>query len=239
MITYEEALARLNGLADEGYRAFHGRLLKNERIKLIGVRIPAMRALAKEWKGETDTFLTFPDEYYELTYLKCTLVGQLPYGEFIKRVDAVLPLVDNWATCDCFKASCIRKHREEFLPKILEYLKSEREFTRRYALVTLLGDYMEAQYLPLIFESAEQVCSDEYYVMMAAAWLIAEVLVKFYGEGVAFLKKGTLPEAVRARAIRKACESFRLSAEQKAFLKSLSRTGQETPPDSSECNKNP
>ena len=239
MITYEEALARLNGLADEGYRAFHSRLLKNENLKLIGVRIPAMRALAKEWKGETDTFLTFPDEYYEITFLKCALVGQLSYGEFIRRIDAVLPLVDNWATCDCFKAPCIRKHREEFLPKIREYLRSEREFTRRYALVTLLGNYMEAQYLPLIFESTERIDADEYYVMMGAAWLIAEVLVHFYEEGVAFLRKGTLPETVRVRAIRKACESFRLSAEQKRFFKSWSRTGHSALSDLSEENKNP
>lgn len=234
MITYEEVLARLQGLADETYRAFHSRLLHNDAVHVLGVRMPALRALAKEWKGETDAFLTFPDEYYEVTFLKCALVGQLPYGEFCKRLDCVLPLIDNWATCDCFKAPCIKKHREEFLPKIKECLASGREFIVRYALVTLLGEYMEAQYLPLIFDSAERAGAELYYVMMGAAWLIAEVLVKFYDEGVAFLKRGTLPGQTHEKAIRKACESFRLNAEQKQFLKSLSRKGK-----MGKSNKNP
>ena len=74
MITYEETLSRLRALQDDKYAAFHKRLLKNDSIELIGVRTPQLRALAKEWKGEQDIFLSFPDEYYEITLLKCALV---------------------------------------------------------------------------------------------------------------------------------------------------------------------
>ena len=223
MITYEETLARLFALQDEKYQQFHSKLLKNEAVNLIGVRMPNLRKLAKEWKGETDTFLSFPDEYYEITFLKCALVGLLPYAEFIERVDRVVPLLDNWATCDTFTAPCVKKHQEEFLPYIKRYLKSEKEFTVRYGLVMQLHYYVEAKYLPLIFESVRSLTRDDYYIMMGAAWLIAEVLVKCYDEGVRFLQEGSMPKIMHNKAIQKACESFRISEEQKAFLKSLRR----------------
>ena len=223
MITYEEVLARLFAYQDEGYAAFHSKLLKNDSVKLIGVRIPNLRKLSKEWKGEADNFLSFPDEYYEITFLKCALVGMLPYAEFIGRVDRVVPLIDNWAICDTFTAPCVKKHKEEFLPYIKRYLQSDREFTVRYGLVMLLHYYVEAQYLPLIFDSVRGLTRDDYYIMMGAAWLIAEVLVKFYDEGVRFLQEGGMPKITHNKAIQKACESFRISNSQKAFLKSLKR----------------
>lgn len=223
MITYEEALARLNEHRDEKYAAFHSRLLKNDKIKLIGVRTPMLRAFAKAWKGEADTFLAFPDEYYEITFLKCALVGALSYMEFIKRVDTLVPLLDNWATCDMFTAPCVKKHREEFLPYIEKYLCSEKEFTVRYGLVMLLHYYVDEEYLPFIFKSVREIARQDYYMIMGAAWLVAEVLTKFFDEGVRFLQKGSVLQEIHNRAIRKACESFRITEEEKRFLKSLRR----------------
>ena len=224
MITYEEVLSRLKENSDGEYRAFHSKLLKNDSINLIGIRTPVLRKLAKEWKGETDTFLSFPDEYYEITYLKCALVGALKYEEFIKRVDKVVPLLDNWATCDTFDAPCVKKHREEFLPFIKRYLQSDKEFTVRYGLVMLLHYYVEEEYLPLIFESVRNLKKNDYYIMMGAAWLIAEVLVKYYEAGVRFLQEGSMPKVTHNKAIQKACESFRVTSEEKAFLKSLRKS---------------
>lgn len=223
MITYEEVLARLTALKDGQYAAFHSKLLKNESVRVMGVRMPDLRALAKEWKEETDLFLTFPDEYYEVTFLKCALVGMLKYEEFVKRVDAVVPLIDNWATCDTFTAPCVKKHKEEFLPFIKKYLQSDGEFTVRYGLVMLLHYYVEAPYLPLIFASVRNLKKNDYYIMMGAAWLIAEVLVKYFKEGVQFLEESCMPKAMHNKAIQKASESYRISDEEKAFLKSLKR----------------
>lgn len=217
-MTYEEVLAELFLHEDERYRNFHGKLLKNDNVNLIGVRIPVLRKLAKLWKKESDCFLTFPDEYYEVTFLKCAIVGMLPFDQFCQCVDLVVPLLDNWATCDCFDAPCIKKNRETFLPYVARYLADEREFVARYGLVTLLRYYVDAQYLPLIFESAERANEDQYYVMMAAAWLIAEVVIKFYDEGLAYLKERKLSAPIHNKAIQKARESFRLSKEQKCEL---------------------
>lgn len=221
MITYEEACIRLYEQADGEYRLFHKKLLKNEKINVIGVRTPALRKLAKEWKGEWREILGFPNEYYEIVFLKCAVAGALPFEEFCAVADGTVSLLDNWATCDCFAAPCIAKHREEFMPYVRKYLADGREFVVRYALVTLLRYYTEENYLPLIFESIERCGADRYYVETAAAWLLAEVLVKYYDEGVAFLRENRIPKKIRNRAIRKARESFRLDSARKETLRKM------------------
>ncbi|MDE7296696.1 MAG: DNA alkylation repair protein, partial [Clostridia bacterium] len=180
-----------------------------------------LRALAKEWRGELKTFLFFPDEYYEVTFLKCQLVGALPYEEFVAELDGVVGLIDNWATCDCFRAPCIKKYREEFLPVIEKYLQDGREFVVRYALVSLLEYYMQEEYLPFIYNAVLHADAQVHYIKMGAAWLLAEVLVHFYESGVCFLRENALDENLRRIAIQKARESFRLTAEQKEELKAL------------------
>lgn len=221
MITYEEVVRRLKENADPVYRDFHKRLLKNDAICNIGVRTPVLRALAKEWRDERKVFMSFPDEYYEVTFLKCQLVGALPYGEFVAELDGVVGLIDNWATCDCFRAPCIKKHRAEFLAVVKKYLQDGREFVVRYALVTLLEYYMQEEYLPVIFNAVLGADAGVYYIKMAAAWLLAETLVHFYDEGVAFLRDNALDGELRRKAIQKARESFRLTPEQKEELKAL------------------
>ena len=222
MITYEEVLQELNENADVDYRAFHKRLLKNDKINVIGVRTPVLRALAKRYKGEREIF-SFPEEYYEIGFLKCAVASNLPYNELITVIDELVDGLDNWATCDCFAPKCIAKHKEEFLPYIRRYLQSDREFTRRYGLVALLHDYVEREYLSVIFEAAAIEEDAPYYVMMASAWLIAEVVIKFYDEGFAFLKQTALPQRLLKKAVQKARESYRLTSEQKEELKGLTR----------------
>lgn len=220
---YETLRERLFALADEKYRDFNFKLLGNSALKVIGVRVPAMRALAKEYRGEWRDILQFPDEYFEVTFLKCLVLGRQDYQTFIAHLPRVLSLIDNWATCDCFDAPCIKKNRAHFLQFIYGHRFSGHEFISRYCLVQLLKNYCEEEYLPVIFESLEGCDHSEYYVSMAAAWLFAEVLIKHYEEGVAFLKKNSLPVVTHNRAIQKARESFRLTAEQKEELKALKR----------------
>lgn len=223
MITYEELLQQLRALSDEAYRAFHTKLIKDDGIRVIGVRTPQLRRLARAHKGEIDAFLAFPDEFYEVTWLKCAIACFLPYGEFCSVVDRLVGLLDNWATCDMFAPACIGRHRDLFGPCILRYLADERVFVRRFALTTLLHFYVTEEWLPFVFSCLEQADTREYYVSMAAAWLTAEVLVKFYEAGRAFLARGLLSRETHNRAIRKACESFRLDGAQKAQLRAMKR----------------
>lgn len=220
---YRELLTELEAYIDVEYRAFHKRLLKNDKVNMLGVRIPILRKIAKSYKGVIDELFTYPDEYYEVTFIKLTAAGMLPYDRFIKYVDRCVPLIDNWATCDCFDARCIARNKENFLPYIERYISDKREFYQRYALVTLLRYYVEQQYLPLIFRLSDCADKQMYYVHMAVAWLLAEVLVKHYDDGVSYLLKNSLDKRTHNKAIQKACESFRLSDERKIYLKGIKR----------------
>lgn len=220
---YREFLDELNGLADAEYRTFHKRLLKNDNINVLGVRVPQLRKLAKKYKSEVDTLMTFPDEFYEVTFVKLSAVALLNFGDFIKYVDKCVPLIDNWATCDCFAPKCIEKHKDEFLPYIRKYASSAGEYFQRFALTTLLHFYVDDEYLGLIFDIVRNSDTSLYYVHMAAAWLVAEIAVKYYGEAVKFLSQNVLDIKTHNKAIQKACESYRLSQEQKNFLKGIKR----------------
>ncbi len=221
---YAELLAELKQNAEPGYAAFHKRLLKNDKINVLGVRVPTLKKIAKKYKNSVPELLSFPDEYYEVTFVKLQAAALLSYNLFINYVDKCVSLIDNWATCDSFAPKCIANHKDEFLQFIDGYLHSEKEFTQRFALTTLLHYYVEEKYLQDIFSSVkEDVNLGFYYVHMAAAWLIAEVLVKYYDAGVEFLKDNALDIKTHNKAIQKACESYRLTKEQKNFLKGLKR----------------
>ena len=219
---YSELVDELYALAEEPFRAFQTRIVNPRQQKIIGVRTPVLRSLVKKYQADWQTLLTFSDEYYEVTFIKLNAVAKLPYEKFLNCEETCVKSIENWAICDTFKAACLKKHRDDFLPYIRKFLTGE-EFTARYALVTLLSFYVEEQYLPFIFECLEKCNCEQYYVHMAAAWLTAEVLIKNYESGVAFLKAERLPAATHNKAIQKARESFRLTAAQKEELVGLKR----------------
>ena len=223
MIPYQEFLTEIRSYAEPEYAAFHKRLIKNDNVIVLGVRVPQLRKLARKYDDSVDELLSFPDEYYEVTFIKLAAVSYLKWEKFLNYVDRCVLLIDNWATCDCFIPKCISKHRDEFLPYLYAFFAEKKEFYQRFALTTLLHFYVEEKYLHTIYDFVREADTEFYYVHMAAAWLIAEVLVKFYGDGVKFLKLNEFDIKTRNKAKKKACESYRLTAEQKTYLKGLKR----------------
>ena len=229
MITYEETLAALSAKKDEKYRAFNERIVNVPAGTSIGVRTPLLRGYAKEFvKREDfsfDELFRWPNALYEIRLLKCLCVGyaKVPFAEKKGLIEKCLPVIDGWAVCDLFCSTLkeIKKHREEFLPSIERYVAAGTEFSQRFGYILLLGCYMEEEYLPVIFRLLGAAKTERYYTYMGAAWLLAEVLVKFYGAGVRYLKEGALDGRTKNKAIQKARESFRLTDEQKNYLKSL------------------
>ena len=185
--------------------------------------MPQLRKLAKKYKSEIETFMSFPDEVYEVTFVKLTIVSLADYETFLKYLGQCVSLIDNWATCDCFAPACVAKHKDEFLPFLREYAAINKEFYQRFALTILLKYYMDEQYLETIFSLTEQADTGFYYVHMAAAWLIAETLVKYYERAQGFLNEHSLDKKTHNKAIQKALESYRLSNDRKNFLKGLKR----------------
>ena len=140
---YQEFFDELTALSDAEYRDFHKRLLKNDKIKILGVRVPQLRKLAKKYKNSLQTLMGFPDEYYEVTFVKLAAASYLGYSELLKYIDKCVSLMDNWATCDCFAPVCVGSHKDEFLSYIEKFISEDKEFYQRFALTTLLHFYVE------------------------------------------------------------------------------------------------
>ncbi len=219
-MSYLEFLNLLKGQAEEDFAVFQRRLIFT-KYSFLGVRTPVMRRLAKSFKGNIEALLSYPDEYYEVVFIKLTAISLLPYEEFLRYIDYAVSKMDNWALCDCFKAKCIAKHKEEFLPQIEKFFIKGEEYSVRYALVTLLYYYVEKPYISKIKDYLRRTDTAAYYIHMAAAWLVAELLVKEFEEGVTLLKEGVLSPKTHNKAIQKAIESYRLTDERKEFLRSL------------------
>lgn len=231
MKNYKEILADLNAKKDEKFRVFSERIMNIQPDSSVGVKIPLLRAYARgEVKDETfdlEELFSFPDDVFEIKLLKCLCIGYIKMP-FVKRVEWIrraVQMIDGWAVCDLFCSTLkeVKKHRAEFLSEIERYVEEGKEYTQRFGYVMLLGCYMEPEYLPVIFSLLSKAETKYYYTHMGAAWLIAEVLVKFYEEGVEYLKTCPLDKKTYNKAIQKARESFRLTEEQKNLLKSMKK----------------
>lgn len=220
---YGEFLKELEDKADPAYRDFHKKLLKDENINVLGVRIPCLRAIAKKYRANFDEVFAFPDDFYEVKFVKLTIAAGLPYEKFIEVLPQCVDLIDNWAACDCFAPACIKNHNEEFLPYLETFVQEGGEFRQRFALTTLMKFYLDEKYLDRVLNLMLACDTSLYYVHMAAAWLTAELLVKFYDFGLNILIGQLLDRKTHNKAIQKAIESFRLSDEQKNYLKGLKR----------------
>ena len=219
-MNYLELLNELKGAAEIDFAKFQEKLIPTQQ-KILGVRTPIMRNIAKKYQADFQEIFAFPDEYYEVTFIKLTQVSKLPYEQFIGLLEQCVQKIDNWATCDSFKAISICNRQEEFLHILNRLFKTQKEFYQRYVLVVFLTEYMQEKWLPTIKNYLQLADTSHFYVHMAAAWLTAEIIIKHYDYGVTLLKESVLDIKTHNKAIQKARESFRLTTKQKEFLNSL------------------
>ncbi len=219
---YSDFLQLLENHAEEAFADFQRKLIPTKQ-KILGVRTPIMRKIAKQLQGLEEQVFAYPDDIYEVTFIKLTLVSTLPYDKFLLYVEDCVSKMDNWAMCDSFKAKCIQAYKKEYLYVLEKIFYNGGEFYERYVLVALLNDYVQTEYIPTIIHYLKKADTKRYYVSMAAAWLTAEILIKEYESGVFILKQGILEEKTHNKAIQKARESFRLTKEQKDYLTSLKK----------------
>lgn len=220
----EEIDARLIDAADEPYRKFNAKIVKSN-LPMWGVRAPFLQALAREIALQPNGFFDwYKAENYEqiLLYALTLAKSKLPYADKLPYLDALLPKLENWAhvdmTVSAFKQ--LGKNRDAFLSRYA-YLTEAPEFERRFMVVFLMDYCLTEERLNTVFDLYEKMQCNLYYVNMGIAWGISVALVKFYEQTVAFLQKGTLTDWVLRKSVQKARESYRLTAEQKEFLKSL------------------
>ena len=227
MIT-DEIRSELIKLQDPSYRDFQVNLIPTVAPeKIIGVRTPELRTLAKALSKRDDisVFLDdLPHSSFEENQLHAFILSVMKDAEAcIKLVDKFLPYVDNWATCDQMSPKIFKKHKELLLGFVNEWIKSDHTYTRRFAIGMLMEHFLDDDFKTSYLTKVARVRSDEYYVNMMIAWYFATALAKQYDQTVPYIEKQNLDIWTHNKSIQKAVESYRITEEQKAYLKTLKR----------------
>ena len=217
---------KLFALQDLNYRQFQAKLMPTvDPEQIIGVRMPALRKLAKELKGtaEAEAFLAaLPHRYYDENNLHGLLLcARSGYEETVAGLEDFLPHVDNWATCDLLSPRAFRPHPPQLPGQLRRWLDSGDTYTVRFGLEMLMSFYLDECFRPEYLDWAAEVKSEEYYVRMMVAWYFATALAKQYDAALPYLTSRRLEQRTHNKTIQKAVESYRITPEQKDALRAL------------------
>ena len=216
----------LFALADEAYRDFQALLVPNvEKERILGVRIPILRRFAGAF-AKTDDAAAFcsalPHRYYDENNLHAFLVEKIRDIDALEAaLDRFLPYVDNWATCDSMNPKIFAKYPEKRLIMAKKWIASDHTYTIRYGMGILMRYDLGETFTPDILTLITSVRSEEYYVNMMQAWFLATALAKQWDATLPYLTEKRLPVWIHNKTIQKAIESYRITAEQKDFLRTL------------------
>lgn len=225
MIT-EEIREELFRLQDTKYRDFQGKLIPTVAPDtVIGVRTPELRKYAKELLKREDIadFLNdLPHKYFDENQLHAFIIsGMKDYDACVNEVQRFLPFVDNWATCDQMSPKVFKKHKKDLLEEINNWLNSGETYIIRFAVGMLMEHFLDEDFDKSYPEMVSKIRSDEYYVNMMTAWYFATALAKQYESILPYIEDKKLDVWTHNKAIQKSVESYRITPEQKEYLKTL------------------
>lgn len=222
-MTVAEALFQYQDLK---YRDFQSPLVPNiDKETIIGVRTPQMRQVAKEFFGkpEGDKFLkSLPHKYYEENLVHFFMIALIKdFDICVKEVERFLPYVDCWPVCDQSSPKVFKKNHEKLLPLIKKWIASDHVYTARFGIRMLMNEFLGDDFREEYLEWVSSVKGEDYYIKMMVAWYFATALAKRYDETIPYIEEHKLEDWTHKKAIQKALESFRVSDEHKAYLKTL------------------
>lgn len=222
----ERIQAELWKMQDTGYKDFHAKLIPTVAPEaIIGVRTPQVRKYAKQLAKDPqigDFLAQLPHKYYDENNVHAFVVEQIrDYGECLAQTERFLPYIDNWATCDMMAPKVFARHKEKLLEPIRRWIASSETYTIRYGVGMLMRFYLDEDFRPEYLQWVAEISSEEYYVNMMRAWYFATALAKQYEAVIPYLEEKRLDGWTHNKAIQKACESYRMTAEQKKYLRSL------------------
>ena len=222
----DQIRAELFRLQDTKYRDFQYKLIPTaDPETVIGVRTPELRKYAKQlWKeGDVSGFLRdLPHNYFDENQLHAFIISEIKdYDRCIEEVNRFLPYVDNWATCDQLSPKVFGKHRDELLEHIRVWLKSDQTYTVRFGIGMLMQHFLGDRFEITYPEMVAGIRSEEYYINMMIAWYFATALAKQYDRIIPFIENRRLDRWTHNKAIQKSVESYRITPEQKEYLRSL------------------
>lgn len=215
---------------DEKYGDFLAKLVPTEpRNAFIGIRSPAYKKivpLVKELpEDELEAFKkSLPHKYHEENCLHISLInGTKDFDKALDDLERFMPYVTNWAVSDSLSPKVFEKNKDRLILKIKEWILDDHPYTKRIAMLLIKKYFLDEAYKSEYLEWAAQIRSEEYYVNMMTAWLFADALVKQWDSAVTFIQNNKLDQWTHNKAIQKARESYRITDEQKEYLKGLKR----------------
>lgn len=217
----EELSGILFACQDAAYRKMQCRLLPNLAPEtIIGVPTPVLRQLARQLACREDFLRRLPHSFFEENQIHAFCIEtEKDFARAVEQVEAFLPFVDNWATCDQLRPKAFRRCHRQLLPYISKWLQSDRAYTVRFGMGMLMCHFLDADFEPAQLDMVAAVQSEEYYVKMMAAWYFATALAKQYNAAFPYIAQRRLEKWTHNKAIQKAVESRRISPEQKEILK--------------------
>ena len=222
----EDIRAELFRLQDKKYRDFQSKLIPTaDPDDMIGVRTPELKKYAKQLvKNENiqDFLSDLRHRYFDEDQLHAFIISEIKgYEECMEEVIRFLPFVDNWATCDQMSPKVFKKYPEKLLEQIKLWIRSDRTYTVRFGIEMLMKHFLDESFDPAYPKMVSEVRSDEYYINMMIAWYFATALAKQYDVILPYLENQVLDRWTHNKAIQKSVESYRITPEQKEYLKSL------------------
>ena len=222
----DEIRNELFKMQDIEYRDFNSKLIPTvKKEDMIGVRTPELRKYAKKLlkeEGVEDFLHSLPHKYFDENQLHAFIISEIKDFKFcIDELINFLPYLDNWATCDQLSPKIFKKHRNDLLPHIYEWLKSDKTYTVRFGIGMLMEHFLDEDFKTEYPEMVAAVRSEEYYINMMTAWYFATALAKQYESILPFIEGNKLDTWTHNKSIQKAIESNRINAEQKNYLKGL------------------
>lgn len=213
-------------MQDIGYRDFNSKLIPTvKKEDMIGVRTPELRKYAKKLlkeEGVEDFLHSLPHKYFDENQLHAFIISEIKdFKLCIDELIIFLPYLDNWATCDQLSPKIFKKYRNDLLPHIYEWLKSDKTYTVRFGIGMLMEHFLDEDFKSEYPEMVAAVRSEEYYINMMTAWYFATALAKQYESILPFIEGNKLDTWTHNKTIQKAIESNRINAEQKNYLKGL------------------
>ena len=211
-------------LQDLKYRDFHSTVMpETDKETVIGIRTPVLRKFAKEFAGtsEAEAFLRqLPHRFYEENNLHMMLItGIKDYEKCMEEIQRFLPCIDNWATCDYPAPKCFARHKDQVLEEAKRWISSGETYVIRYGIGMLMRLFLDEDFSSEYLEMAAAVQSQEYYVNMMIAWYFATALAKQWDATVPYIEQHKLSDWVHRKTVQKAVESYRITPEQKEYLK--------------------
>lgn len=229
----EEITAKLYDLTEEDFRVFNSKLLPGV-TRILGVRLPAMRKLAKKTaKGDFRSYLEeahekiTADSIHEEIMMQGLVIGyvKMERDEYRKYLDEFVPKISNWSVCD----SCVngfkfmRNDPEYWFDYLKIYRDSKEEFELRFMIVAMMNHFVDEDHIDEILSICNEIHHDGYYVKMAVAWTLQVCYVKFPEKTSRLLENNGMDDFTHNKAIQKIRESYQVSREEKEELGRLKR----------------